>query len=127
MKGQKSRTEWVREVHPFGGKILRLFDRQDRFAQHIHARRYAQAGSRGGSQSSTLPLRRAFGDGLGHIAVEIRGAKEQFRRRAMRQRGDGRGDDIAAPAVLYRHRNSQINAQIPRLLKLSEATEFADL
>ena len=83
MKGQKSRTEWVREVHPFGGKILRLFDRQDRFAQHIHARRHAQAGGRGGGQATTLPLRRAFGDGLGHIAVEIRGAKEQFRRRCL--------------------------------------------
>ncbi len=45
----------------------------------------------------------------------------------MRQVGDGGGDDVAAPAVLDRHRDAQRHAQVARLPRPRQAAELADL
>lgn len=55
-------------------------------------------------------LRSAFRDTARDIAVEIRGRKQEFRRRALRQVCDSCGHDVAAPGVFDGQRDAERDA-----------------
>ncbi len=74
-----------------------------------------------------LPLRRAFGDAHRHVAVEIGGREQQRGRRAVRQVGDCRRDDVAAPGIFDGHRDPQRHAQVPDLPRLRQPTHLRNL
>ena len=84
----------------FAHSAQSLFHHQHRITQHIHSRLHAQAGRGAGGEATPFALRCTFGDARGDVAVEVRGAKEQLRRRAMRQCGYGGGNNVASPAIL---------------------------
>ena len=63
----------------------------------------------------------------GHLAVEVGGAQQKLRRRAVSQVGNGRRDDVAAPAILERHDHAERHAQIAGLFRLGQPAELADL
>ena len=67
------------------------------------------------------------GGGDGDVAVEVGGGEQEFGRRAVREVRDGRGGDVAAPAVFDRHRDAHADAEIARLRRPRQAAQLADL
>ena len=70
-------------------------------------------------------LRRALGRAHGDVAVEVRGREQELRGCAVRQVGDGGCGDIAAPAILNRHGDTQRDAEVARLARLGQTAKLA--
>ena len=102
----------------------RLLPKETGLLSRVHAQLQAQSRLLACAQAARLRSGRARGGLDRGVAVEIGAGEEELVRRAVREVGDRRGGDIAAPGVFDGDGNAQVDAEIaqaaglPRSLRI---------